>query len=604
MSNHPRHRPKHRKPLPCALTAKPAQTPPITVVPPHKANAKPAPRSAITPEIRKKIEESLASKPNVISDPRTTVLVEADTSQGTKTIKVRETDDVDSARDDAAEKIVRKSKPKKIGDKLLTSAPKKQPAYLKSVAQPVVRTTNPDAPFGYDDNDRPIGVPVGKPYVKPELKAVREPRSGSRPCGDCGQDLCKHCHPENVVQAHELLRRPGTTNPMDPEATTTPELTLEENLRRQFGIAPTSSLVLTTSRPTFKFQFYPEILRITRKQLVELFDEVVDTEVETMKLMETQLKNPWFIRHQIGGLRKTIAHAQKRLQCIPLLVQRSERLILSWSAQVMKYGTKTIPARAPEDILDAKTRYKFTYEERKKLKKYQHWKTHLQAIVRETQAQMNPLQQRLDNWGSSPDDFESVTVTQDRKITFGEKFREPEEPINDLSETYAKLRNVGVSSLVSKTDAYIHLLSTDYQMLADSFQKHPLLRPWRWFENEIVLQAIGYGLIRPTRKTFETYPQLKKYLNQDAWSEDDVDEIDDSGLRGSILKTGGSEIGASIYNFGLTRKDQPRMSGSFDNAVDFGNKNRTTGAAPSVDSSGGLAGEIDSGDYAEEIASE
>lgn len=602
MSTHLRQCPKPVEATTPEIVVKPDQAPPITVIPPHNADAKPVPRSAITPEIRKRIEESLASRPNVTTDTRTTVLVEVDTSEGTKTIKTA--DNLDSARDDAAEKIVRKSKPKTIGDRLLTSAPKKQPAYLKSVAQPVVATANPDAPFGHDDNDRPIGVPVGKPYIKPELKAVQEPPSGSRPCGDCGQDLCKHCHPENVVQAHELLRRPGTTNPMDPGATTAPELTLEENLRRQFGMIPASSPAPTTSKPTFKFHFCPEILGITRKQLVELFDAVIDTEVETMKLMETQLKNPWFVRHQIGGLRKTIAHSQKRLQCIPLLVQRSERLILSWSAQVMKYGTKTIPARDPEDILDAKTRYKFTYEERKKLKKYQGWKTHLQAIVRDAQAQMNPLQQRLDNWGSSPDDFESVTVTRDREITFREKFREPEEPINDLSETYAKLRNVGVSSLVSKTDAYIHLLSTDYQMLADSFQKHPLLRPWRWFENEIVLQAVGFGLIRPTRKTVETYPQLKKYLNQDAWSDDDLDEIDDSDLRRSVLKTGGSEIGASIYNFGLTRKDQPRMSGSFDGAVDFGNKNRTTGANPSNDSPGGFAGEIDSGDYAEEIATE
>src|SRR5882762_6866196 len=61
------------------------KVPPITVIPPHKADAKPVPQSAISPDTRKKIEESLASKPNVIPDQRT-ILV-ADTSEGTKSVK-------------------------------------------------------------------------------------------------------------------------------------------------------------------------------------------------------------------------------------------------------------------------------------------------------------------------------------------------------------------------------------------------------------------------------------------------------------------------------------------------------------------------------------
>jgi hypothetical protein len=565
------------------IVAKPAQSPAVAVVPPHKADAKLVPRSAITSEVRKKIEESLASKPNVISDPRTTVLVEADTSEGTKTIKVRETDDLDSARDDAAEKIVRGPKPKTIDRLLDTSVRKKQPAYLKSLAQPIVPTTNPGAPFGYDDNDRPIGVPLGRPYIKPELKAVQEPPSGSRPCGDCGQDLCKHCHPENAVQTDVL--NPGVVTP-----------DLEDNVRRLLGVPPASVPAAISFKTRKSFDFYPEILDITRKQLVQLFDAVVDTEVETMRLMETRLKSTKPVEIQIAAFKSKIKQAQTRLQCLSLLVERSKRWILSWSAQVMKYGTKTIPPRAPENMLDEQTREKFKYKEKKKLKKYELWKTRLQKIVRETQSQIEPLQQRLDNWGSHPSDIENVTITSDREITFRDKFREPEEPINDLSDSYAKLRELGTTN----TDTYISLLSTDYQMLVELSESHPSLRPWRWFENEIVLQAIGFGLIRPTRKEFEKYPQLKKYLNQGAWSEDD--EIDDPELRGSIDKTGGAEIGAFILNFGLTRKGQPRMSGSFDNAIAHGKKRGA--AAPKQDSSGGLAGEIDSGDYAEEIVSE
>jgi hypothetical protein len=556
------------------IVAEPAQTPPVTVVPPHDADAKPVPRSAITPELRRKIEESLTSKPNTISDPRMTVRIEADTSEGTKLIRIRETGDVDSAVDDAAENIVRKSdKPKRTSNALLKQTTNKQPAYLKSVAQPIVPSTDPEAPYGRDENNRPI-VPgrndqeiaadlVKKPYLAP---------------GDCphGNDSgnCLLCGTK------EINPITTTNNPVvDPELD--PELDL--------------------TRPTFKFHFYPEILRITRKQLVELFDAVVDTEVETMRLVETQLKDPWHIRNQIANLKKIIAQAEKRLQCIPLLIERSERLILSWSAQVMKRGSLShgIPARAPEDILDEKTREKYKYGEKKKLKKYQRWKTRLQTTVRETQTKMNELQQRLDNWGSRADDFESVTVTRNREVTFRETFREPEEPINDMSESYAKLRKLGATN----TEAYISLLSTDYQMLYKLSQNHPSLRPWRRFENEIVLQAIGFRLIRPTSKEFEAYPRLKKYLNEE--SENTDVEVEHSEEERRIRKTGGAEIGASIYNFGVDRKGRPRLHGSFDNAVNFGNKNRTTnGATPSDDPSGGWAGHIDSGDYAEDTASE
>jgi len=544
--------------------------------------AKASPAKNVPTGIKSWAKQSSSSQPNTapILSASEKQAEEGETSEGTKTIGANADID-DAAEGSKNDRNKRHDAPVTV----LVDRPK-QPTYLKSVAQPVVPTTNPDAPFGRDENDRPIGVPVGEPYVKPELKATVEPPSGPLPCGGCGNDRCKHCHPENNVQAHELLR------PAPPQ----PELDLEENLRRQLGIAGPPSLRFVSS-PKKPFDYFPEILSITRKQLLDLFDEVVDIEVETVRLMETRLKSTTLIRHEIGVLTRTTEHATKRLQCLSLLVEHSEKRILSWSARVMKRGSVSlgIPARAPENILDEKTREKLKYEERKKLKKYELWKTRLHKIVRENGVQIDQLQERLDNWGSQPSDFENVTITRDREITFREKVREPEEPINDLSESYAKLREVGAT----KTEAYISLLSTDYQMLAELSESHPSLRPWRWFENEIVLQAIGFRLILPTAKALERYPRLKKYLDASAWSKDEV-EIDDSDLHDSILKTGGAEIGASIYNFGVTRDGRPRLSGSFDDAIKFGSKSGTATDNPS----GGWAGEIDSGDYARDIASE
>src|SRR5713101_437101 len=64
------------------------KVPPIMVIPPHKADAKPAPRSAISPDIRKKIEESLASVPGTAE--KAVITEQIETSEGFKTLSARE----------------------------------------------------------------------------------------------------------------------------------------------------------------------------------------------------------------------------------------------------------------------------------------------------------------------------------------------------------------------------------------------------------------------------------------------------------------------------------------------------------------------------------
>ena len=138
MSSHLRHCPKHRKPLPCPhckLAAKSAQTPPVTVVQPHKADARPALRSAITPEIREQIEDSLAPAPQI---EKTILTEQIESSRGLKTVSVQEdrVPDVDSIAENTD-----KTRTKKI--RVLTPPKRaaKQPVYLTSVAHPVVMTS-------------------------------------------------------------------------------------------------------------------------------------------------------------------------------------------------------------------------------------------------------------------------------------------------------------------------------------------------------------------------------------------------------------------------------------------------------------------------------
>jgi hypothetical protein len=176
------------------------------------AKATDLPRAAITPKVRKQINQSLATPPNVIRDSREAILVEGDTSEGVKT--VRATDNAETALEDAAEKIVRKSSARKSGDALLTApTPKRQTAYLKSVAHPAIPTNNPNAPYGLDDNDRPIGVPVGKPYV---VTGVAEVPTGPH---TCNEPTCRHCQPETSIKLNnDGTVAPAPTKPQKPRS--------------------------------------------------------------------------------------------------------------------------------------------------------------------------------------------------------------------------------------------------------------------------------------------------------------------------------------------------------------------------------------------------
>src|SRR5882762_346281 len=533
MSSHLRHCPKHRKPLPCphcALAAKPAQAPavavmeaepapvtpavkvPITVLPPHKADAKPVPRSAISPDIRKKIEESLASKPNVISDQRTTVLI-ADTSEGTKTVKT--TDNIDAAVDDAAEKVVRTTT-KKSADALLTTTVKKQPAYLKSVSHPVVLSSDPEAPYGRDENNRPIVPGRSDQELATDLSNKTFLKAGSCP------------HKSNPTYC--LLC--GTTNfktaPAEP-------VDLEDQLRRMFEADRKPIPLLVGAPERIKFNYLPEILGITRGQLIGLLE--LTTGIEPQAIKKEVLKPRSAIDSQIAELKRAAA----RITELKQLVAESEKLIKSWSAATMKRQ------RQPEDILDKPTREKFKREERKNIEQYEGEKRELQKLLRETDIEQ--LKQRVANWGSSPEHFEVVSTTENAPVKFRDKFmfHEP---------------NKEEDSIPTHTiDGYITFLD-QYDLLKDVSRRLRQFREldeWRYFENEIVLQAIGFGLYRPTKQAFIDYRELRKYVHG-APIDDPVQEDPENKL---ILKTGGAQIGGSIYSGGH-RNGHKRPLESFD----------------------------------------
>jgi hypothetical protein len=80
---------------------------------------------------------------------------------------------------------------------------RRQPSYMKSVSYPLIPTGNPQAPFGYDDNDRPIGVPVGRPPQPPpeHRGSTYSPIcTGDEHVGTC--DECKEQRLQAKAHAH------------------------------------------------------------------------------------------------------------------------------------------------------------------------------------------------------------------------------------------------------------------------------------------------------------------------------------------------------------------------------------------------------------------
>lgn len=500
------------------VVAEPAQTPPVTVIPPHDADARPVPRSAITPEVRTIIKESLASKPNVIADPRTTVTT------------------------------------KKTADALLaTKKENKQPAYLKSVAHTAVPSADPEAPYGRDENNRPILPGHSDQELatdllsKPFLKAGSCPhKSNPKYCLLCGTANFKTAPPEPVDLEDQLRSLLGITTdniavPSAPAEPTDPE----EQLRRQFGLSTISSGATTVKK---KLDYFPEILGITRGQLIGLLELAVG--IEPRAIRKKVLKSKLAIDSQIAELERAAA----RIIELKKYIKDSQDIIDGLQMRIMKLR------RNPEDIPDKATREAFKREENQKIEKYEQEKHELQKLLRDSDIEQ--LKQRAANWGSSPDDFEMVSASEDVVVKFRDKFvfREANK------EEYAPTHTI---------DGYIAFLD-QYDLLKDvsrRLRQFPVLDEWRYFENEIVLQAIGFGVYRPTKQAFTEYPQLRKYMDgapvEDP-EQDDHENVDDRE-DALILKTGGAQIGGSIHSGGH-RNGRQRPLESFDK--------RKSGAGP------------------------
>jgi hypothetical protein len=320
------------------------------------------------------------------------------------------------------------------------------------------------------------------------------------------------------------------------ERVITPETDAVAALQRKFGLA-TPTLEDTE---TCTFDYFPEILGITRRQLIGLFELPVG--IESRAVEKKILKSTLPIEARIAEIKQVSKQIEKRKK----MIAKSEERIRSWSVHIQKIQVSR-GERNPGDILDKATREKFKREEQKRISRCKE----VISELRDRQSRLECLERRLASWGSLPEDFETVTTSEDVVVTFRDKF--------ELSKRY--LENHPDDSI----EHFIAVLS-EYDLLKDisrRLQNYPAIDRWRYLENEIIFQAIRWGLVQPAERIIKKYPWLDQVPSgRPEHYENDFEER-------MAIKTEGASIGGRIYSSG-TRDGIPRPLESFDKMMDAG----------------------------------
>jgi len=544
-------------------------------------------KNKIDPEVKKIIKDSLASKPDSIPDSRNTMRVQGDSNIGTRSATVKPGDDPELSLEDAAEAIRRGQGSKKTPDALITStAPTKRsfPGQKSEAFAAIFNSSNPDAPWGYDESGNPI-VPA---RTDQQIATDLLEKSFLKP-GNC---------PHKRDPQYCILCGVSEYKPL--QGVDTPEAMLQLVMQ----MFQTYGKFSVGQRVEDKFIYWPEILGVTRGTLLLLLDTPCGEEPQTEQRRVLKSQEP--LKKLIVDLQNSLAKIPKRIQEYKDLIKLSEDRIHSWGKKVMQGGG--VSARAPEDIPEDKVRLGWIRKEKKRIER-------CEQAIREQQKRLRgttlaEMEQHLARWGESDGDWEFIScVIPPRIVYFREQFKIPGEvratnaerasmfyepvirEIRDQSDAYAQLRERGNTI----TECYISLFSTQYEVLqgfSRRFREMPSIDAWRYFENAVLLQAIGYGVLDFTVSDPTLQLKLGSAVTVATPSgKFDPVEIDDAPLHSLILKTGGGEIGASIYAFGGRH-----TSGNFDHTIDYGNKDKREYDAPGSKS---FYGGMDSGDCGE-----
>lgn len=426
----------------------------------------------------------------------------------------------------------RHSEKKAAPPPVVTTLPR-HPAYIKSVAIPAVPTHNSDAPFGLDDNGRPL-VPIQsdqnlmedlkqKPWLKKTYTGLPTPAPRRTVC-DCNQPWCSICHPESAKLGVVPLTpayRPPTTKP----PTYKPIRPLGER---------------TQLPPTREIGSYKTVLGLEPVDIANFFDENICTrqlvDVPTLK--------------DKGGV-------ESELEAVKFEIVELTALSKTRTRQYQKFFR-------PDDMLTSKELKQRRRKDEQELK-----------ILEEKK---NELQARLRNWESDSRNFELV---KQRKLVVYKfetlhpiTYRERTVEYGWHEDSYEDPLVKGGTPLCSDQEKYfgeVYDIAGYRALIAGKSTKNWTTMGWLEWENLVILTAIERGLVEPNEAAILAHPALRGRGR----TVDEI-EIDHEHERTLIKKTGGAELGgASIFSAGYRNGNgKLRQLASFDATMDFGGRGR------------------------------
>jgi hypothetical protein len=404
----------------------------------------------------------------------------------------------------------------------------------KSVSFPLVATGNPEAPFGYDDDGRALKAMRSDI----EIAAATQAQFANQPVV---KKVEKAERKVTVEDIERLINRLRTGKMKD-----APQATLNAWGRGE-GLTRKPDIVAPVTRTTQAR--LAEILNYSREQLAEFLEAVVRYNVsEYPDLTQSKVK----VTKSTNEVEGLVAGAERRLIEIEKEIESAKGFI--------KYETDLIAGRSAVrqkilvkqgDLHEVLTRSVREELKRQALRDIAQKKSEIKALEAERKSIMERLagwRARLADWGKHPLDTTTEYVRTERRIEeyFSDLFRAPR-----YHGGFLGLVPVGYSYDENPCGAYRQLV---FEHGADE----KAFKWWGQFENQIVMQGIGLGVVPiPSKEMLRDHPDLARYLSDETSRSLDNDEeeieVNRDAENRHTLKVGGADIGGQIHGAGWTR---------------------------------------------------
>jgi hypothetical protein len=348
------------------------------------------------------------------------------------------------------------------------------------------------------------------------------------------------------------------------------------------------------------------VLGISRAQMVSLFEYPVTTE-ERLVGREKVLTDVSEIKNRIAEREAELTQKKTRITELKALIKEEKETIHSMSHWVQRLR------RQPEDILPQPVREQYKREAKQNILNFKKQKRELEKELRISKSNIQILYDRMNNWGSNPDDYMSRPKFEMVRVLFHEKFRLPRLTFNNplsIPSGHEYPRNddwfdptdneAGIAAYIQQVYLYDEL---DCQSV--------VWREWRWFENSVIFQAMAWGLIKPSEEIAQKYKEklpafrsalvVNSYQDEDDASDSDEDDTENT----EIIRTGGATIGGGIrgegFRYSKTGRIRQRGLVTFD-------KDKGSAGGPKSpyggDQPDNFYGGMDSGDLSERSGDE